>query len=235
MTDEFKGFSRLSQLFKSDPTIENYVALRRENPDEEIEVAIFGGLDPWIALKDKRRDELKLSGIKSSLLLNVMDADEAAISELSLQLLEKLIERKKLQKNGETHLVGRDAAISDALIDYLIKCMLDAMEWTGSLTIPRDLIVLIRERLGGPSSKYRVDAEIKMHRDSAKLIAARFLAAGKKPTFRLIGKALGVDASTVKRWFPDGDMMSEAEKYADLLPLVDELRELWKKRKPDGD
>ena len=46
-SDDSSGFSALSRAFKANPTLEYYVKLRRENPNEEIEVAISGSIE-WL-------------------------------------------------------------------------------------------------------------------------------------------------------------------------------------------
>ena len=153
---EQQGFSELSKAFKRDPTIENYVRLRRENPDEVIEIAVSSGLE-WLFSNEEL---LKSNGIPPLLVGGILDADHACISELSLLLLEKIIEKKGLSARGETHLVGRGNAISESLIDHLICMMLDSLEWTDDLRLDRDLIVLIRERLGGVSSKWEKEQDL---------------------------------------------------------------------------
>jgi hypothetical protein len=40
----------LSREFKNDPTIENWVKLRRAHPSKEIETAIVGGIDAVFAM-----------------------------------------------------------------------------------------------------------------------------------------------------------------------------------------
>jgi len=64
-------FNDVSKAFKRKPTLENYLALRRAHPDETIEVAVFGGIDPLFALED----ELEKYGIAAHpLMTGVMDA-----------------------------------------------------------------------------------------------------------------------------------------------------------------
>ena len=42
----------LSRQFKANPTIDNYLKLRNDNPGLEIEVAVTGGLD-WLLANDR--------------------------------------------------------------------------------------------------------------------------------------------------------------------------------------
>src|SRR5262245_13852451 len=137
------GFRALSRSYKSNPTIENYVTLRRKFPEETIEIAVTGGLD-WVY-----EHALKQFGISAELVVSVLDADQDAISELSLQLLERIIERRRVESSGKTHVVSRKLAIGDQLVNFLINMMLDSLDWNDHLCIPRDLIVLIRHQTGG--------------------------------------------------------------------------------------
>jgi hypothetical protein len=202
------GFNRFSKAYKENPSIEQYVKLRRENPDAEIEIGVMGGIDPLFAMEP----ELKKHGFDPHLVARVMGAAPDAQKELSLQLMERIIEARGRSRRGETAIVRRGLAVPDKLIDWLIEVVLDAMSWNDSLEIPRELIVLIRERLGGSNSVYRQRARTRAERNSAITTAARLIAMGEKPSLRLIGKLLGVEASTIQRWFPNGDFLKRAER-----------------------
>jgi hypothetical protein len=180
MADEFDSTSikDLSRAYKNAPTIENYLRLRREHSDVEIEVAIIGGIDPLFHMED----ELKRHGIPAPVVGGTMDADPAAISELCLILLEKIAEREKRKKEGETQLVARGLVIPDQLVDWLIAVMLDAQSWTGSLELSRDLIVLVRHRLTGEQPSYQKSFEANEMRTNAIAIAAQMIRKGETPS-----------------------------------------------------
>ena len=145
----------------------------------------------------------------------------------SLLLLEMIVERNNIEKSGETHVVSRKTAVSDSLINYLIAATLDGMSWNDELEISRELIVLIKHQLGALNSKVETELDTHKNKINATWIAAQILVAGKTPTYRMIGRAFGVQASTVMRWFPDGNFMSEAKK---LVPVVRDLLPGMKKR-----
>ncbi len=208
--DDENQIGSFSKSYKKDPTIELYVKLRRKSPAIEIEVAVIGGIEQLAYMQP----EIERYGLNSMLVAGVMDADPEAVSELSLQLLEKMIEAKTLLKNGETHIGRRGLAIPDRLIDWLIKCMLDAMSWSDDLYIPRDLIVLLRERLGGSNPQYEQATEANEMRQRAAVVGGQIMARGETPSFRQLGRILGVAASTVKRWFPEGDFLQQAEQMS---------------------
>ena len=86
-SNESGGFNTASKAYKANPTIENYVKLRREDPRADIEVGVIGGMDQLFSMAK----ELENQGFDPELLASAMDADAEAISELSLQIMEKMI------------------------------------------------------------------------------------------------------------------------------------------------
>ena len=193
------GYNKVSLEYKSFPSIETYVRLRREYPKEELEIATTAGLDFVFAYED----ELKSNGIEPKLFTKALDADLEAQAELALDVMVHLISRNETEKTGAPHLVSRKKAISDAFVNYLIGVALDALSWTDQLTITRELIVLIKHQLGALTSHYIDDLEIRNKKFRARWIAGLLIRKGERPSLRKIAKCLGVQASTVKRWFAD--------------------------------
>lgn len=216
---EQQGFSELSKAFKRNPTIENYVKLRRENPEEIIEIAISSGLE-WLFSNEKLLED---NGIPPMLVAGILDADHAYISKLSLLILNKIIEKKDLLAKGETHLVGRGNAISESLIDHLICMILDSLEWTDDLRLNRDLIVLIRERLGGVSSKWEKEQDLHEKQEAAKWIAYQMISKGETPSIRSIAKIMNVNPTTVMRWFPDSEFLEQVAELSKSLFLANKV------------
>src|SRR5262249_3838111 len=131
--DKPSGYDRLTKLFQRNPTIENYVALRRAHPGKIIGVTFSGGME-WLF---QNAEMLKRFEIDPELVAGAMDCDPRDISELSLLLMERLISREKALKSGRSQLVSRKKAISDRLVNYLITVVLDSMEWQGRLFFSR--------------------------------------------------------------------------------------------------
>jgi hypothetical protein len=204
------GFNKITLAFKRDPTIEHYLELRKEDPNAEIEVSIHGGVDQLFYVEA----ELARYGISADEFVSVFDANDDAISKFSLFFMEKIVDARRLAKAGETHLVRRGLAVPEKLIDWFITCSLDAMSYYDLLEMNRDLIVLIRERLGGPFPEYEVGSLIREKRQKAAIIAGCIKAQGKKPSLRQIASLLKVAPTTVMRWFSPGEFESEAERYA---------------------
>jgi hypothetical protein len=176
------------------------------------------------------RDELERYDIDPDLLGGVLDADPEAIGEVSLRLMERMIEARALERAGETHLVRRGRAVPDKLIDWIICCALDALSWNDELTIPRDLIVLIRERLGGPNPQYKQEGQVREGKNNAAIIAGQLKARGVTPTFKVIGDALKVAPSTVMRWFEPGEFERERDRWAALFDEEGNMRPLSRPR-----
>jgi hypothetical protein len=221
---ENDGFNKFTKAYKEAPSIESYVKLRRENPAAEIEVSVIGGMEQLFFMQH----ELQRYGIDPQLVAGVMDGDSTAIGEVSLQLMEKMIEARKLSKAGNTHLTRRGLAIPGKLIDWIITCALDALSWNDDLDIPRDLIVLIRERLGGSNPEYEQASQVHEHKVNAACIAGQLKVQGIVPTFRLLAGVFDVAPSTVKRWFEPGEFERETDIWARLFDGSGELKPFGK-------
>lgn len=211
----------LTKNYKQNPSLRNYVQLRRLHPDKIIEVGIVESPPTYMAAV------LDKFGIDSVLLNRIADADTGAISEVALQLMERLAEREHKKRQGETHLVSRGIAIPDQLVDWIITFALDAFSLNDDVRIPRDLIVLIRERLGG-SHQHLKALRTDQKRNEAIKLGARMMAMGQVPTFRSLGKALGVAPSTVKRWFPHGNFTSWVQVMSYLFDKQGKRKSLKK-------
>ena len=204
------GWTPETWAYKRNPTAACYLKLRRANPEAEIEVKTNGGVDQ---LYDHER-ELKKCGIEPRRFSSVLDADQETISFYALFFLEKLEEARQRKAQGETHLVRRGLAVPDKLIDWFIKCALDAMSYYGALEINRDLIVLIKERLGGQISEYEQITLTKEQKLWACWAAGAMKARGEEPSIREVARRLGLSPSTVSRWFAPGEFKAAAEKWA---------------------
>jgi hypothetical protein len=215
--DEEGNFNASSKAYKENPSIENYVRLRRLNPEDEIEVTVVE------ASLDAMLPELKKYGIDAPLFAGLFDGDPDSISEVSLLLMERLVERKELSKTGGTHLIRRGLAIPDKLVNYLIALMLDGLGWNDWLYIPGDLIVLVRERLGDCVHAYRKEAELYERPTEVIGAIAKLWNSGIPPTISLVAKELGYPTSTVMRWFGPGQLAKALTDLARCMPQSENL------------
>ena len=222
-------FSRLSKPFKANPTIQHYVQLRREHPKECIEVATSWALD-WVF---SNGDVLQRQGIDPQIMAGALDADPECICEVSLTLMERLIEREALEAAGESHVRSRGDAVGDSLVNYLIAMMLDALSWTDLLYIPRDLIVLIKYQIGADTAAEAKAQETRERRSNAAFAAAQIRAQGGKGSMRELAGLYKVSPSTVARWFPDNSFEQEVEQWTTAIEtgLLDEIREIARELK----
>jgi hypothetical protein len=195
-----------------DPSIEKYVALRRRFPRGDTAPNLSEGFNA-VAMKD----ELTRYGIDPYVVYGAVGGNDRDIDELSLQILEALIRRRKQERAGKTHLQSRKIAISDGLIAYLIMTMLESED----LYIPTSLVVLIGAQLcGSRPERYQHYTKLKK-RDDAALLGFLLEQRGEKPTVRRIAKSMDVEPSTVSRWFPGGDIRKEIDRWRRKLKAFD--------------
>jgi|GEM_PF-923747 len=218
-------FNDLSKAFKSNPTIENYVQLRRSNPEALIEIATSWSMD-WLFAN---ADILEQHGIDPQTVAGALDADPACISEVSLQLMERLIEREAMESAGETHVQSRGKAIGNSFVSYLIAMMLDALDWNDELHIPRDLMVLIKHQTGADRSSEDKAMETRNNRSNSTWIAAQLRYQGQPGSLRQVARILNLNPSTVARWFND-DSTFEDEVQQQLAVLRSDMMAEYRER-----
>jgi hypothetical protein len=132
-------FTQVAAAYHRNPTIENYVRVRRLFPEVEIQVAHFGGIEALFALESRFREQ----GINPDLVAAALDGDEPSIDALCLHLLECLITRGNLPRDGPGYIKKRRNAISDPTVNYLILEMLETLDWHDEqFRIPASLVVL---------------------------------------------------------------------------------------------
>ena len=195
--ERLAGFKQLVLRYEKEPTIANYLQIRRDFPETEIEVGYFGGgIDAPFELEEKFAGH----GIDPMLLLGASLADEPDIDALCLQVLELLVTRGKLPKEGPGFIEKRRKAISDATINYLIVEILEATQrYTRS--IPASLVVLIREQLCGsnPDLHQQYLAGVRF-RNAASIAEQHLQQTGERISVRKLAAAAGVSRGTASRW-----------------------------------
>jgi hypothetical protein len=198
-------FKQLVVAYRREPTIENYVRVRRECPDVEVQVARFGGLDMLFALEQRFREH----GIDPNLIAGTLDADEPSIDALSLRLMECLIARSKLPKDGPGHIAKRREAISDTLVNYLIAGMLEALDDNDAIVrIPRSLIVLIRQQLCGSNPDLHNEYVLREARQKAAIVAGHhFHQINETLSIRKLAELLSVSRNMASRWLKDKEFL----------------------------
>lgn len=196
----------------AEPTLENFVAFNKNHPGGNLSSSFFPGIDGLFAIDE----ELQRFEIPTDLLAGVLDGDEQEMSRLAFMLCERLADRRQLERDGASHVQRRRQGISDGLLDYLAIAMLETCA-TDQLPPPFPLFVLLRERLVGTNPHLRRQSFQKLRVRDAICAGALMLKRGETPSIRAIAKVLGLEASTVSRWFPAGDF---EKKCADFLELL---------------
>lgn len=199
--------------YKAAPNLENYVTLRRQHPDVEVVEPLTGDVETISNMHETIQDY----GIEPIRIVNCLDGNSEAVSELSLQLLEKIVEAQCLKKSGETQLSGRGLVVPDRVINWLIAYMLENLCINEPALMPRDLVTLIVEQLGGAKFSFETTARVNHQRSNAKWIGGQLLARGKVVSIRKIAKIMEVEPSTVLRWFPNDSFDDEIEKMSRLF------------------
>jgi hypothetical protein len=79
------------------------------------------------------------------------------------------------------------------------------------------LVMLLRERLVGPNPAYHKAYEKREDRKAAIYIGAQLLVLSENCSIRRIAEIMGVEPSTVSRWFPNDELRLEAERVLSYL------------------
>ena len=119
------SFMKAVVAYRREPSIEHYLRVRREFPEVEIQVALFGEL----AIVSDLKDLFEEQGIELHLIAEAMDGTGPSIDALSLRLMQLLTEREKLPKSGPGHIEKRRGAVTDTMMNYLIAVMLESCDW----------------------------------------------------------------------------------------------------------
>ena len=195
----FSCLMQLEERFDEDPSIENYVALRRFAPRFDTEIHRFAGVDPLQALGQG----LEQAGLDRQLVCGALGGNDRDIDELCLQLMERLIERKRLEADGATHLQGRGNGISDALVGHLIVAMMEVLQQDGLEPRP-SFVLLVREQLGGANTEIYKSHTKWSSRNRAVFLGMQIKRRGEQPTIRKIAEIMGVQPShgepLVSKW-----------------------------------
>ena len=143
------SFQKLFAEYQRSSSITTYLKIRRAFPEVEIYVRRF--LTHTMVFEEAFEDDLKRLRIDKYLIRRLnYGPDEPALDALCLRLLELLVERDALPKNGPNHIDQRRTAISDAFLNYVITIILELFERPDDVRyIPSSLVLLMRRLLCG--------------------------------------------------------------------------------------
>jgi hypothetical protein len=220
--DRFALFTKLVVEYRRDGSIENYLRVRREFPEVEIQVGRFAGMDPVFALEE----EFKRQGVDPHLVAAALDSDEPSIDALSLRLLELLVARDKLPKDGPGHIEARRNAISDATVNFLVTTMLEGYDWHDDETfrVPASLVVLVRHLLCGSKPDLYAAYRSKEQRKNTAFLLGQMLKPGEKLSVgKLVKMVPGISRAMAARWLASEDFGSWIQLGANTLLPGSEL------------
>lgn len=210
-----KRLDDLMETYEQRPTPSEYIKLRRAAGFTVIDSHRFFSLDVMLPLDG----ELKKYKIDPHVVAKVLDGNDLMVDELCMQIMESIEARKVLENDGRKHVQSRKEAIPDSLVDFLIVFALEACEQHG-LVAPPSLVILVRERLGGANPARYEGYLVSQRRHGAILLAIEDIKNGGKVSIRKVAKIMGVQPSTVKRWFPSSSLEDEAKLFFELIEQI---------------
>jgi len=199
-------FRALLDAYECEPTLANYLRFRRAFRGADTEIGWLRDFEPASI-----ETELRQFGIDPWLVSDALEGAADKIDELALQLMEQLVERERLEKNGKSHLQSRKLVISDGLIDFLAVAALQASAASDE-GIPPSLVVLIGDRLAG-STPDRHKEFLREQRKKEAIARAAINLPKEKVSIRRVAAMMDVEPSTVSRWFPDSDLAHQVEVF----------------------
>lgn len=221
---------------KVDYSIKEYVRQRRAHPSQPRPIQTFpDGL--WLLVNKPTLDKFK---IPFAILNDALEAKFDAVAEVSLRLLELLVERQRMEDKGEKYVVKDGKAVSDNFVNMIIGQLLTAQKNSPLRSMPEELIVLIEHQLALNRTAIEKKTWSKLKRVMTPMIAADMVAHGETPSRRKLAERLEVDHKTIERWFPRDSLQTAMKVYLkaqemDLVkaPLDEALIAL--RLAPDGD
>lgn len=196
------SFKKTVVDYRRSPTLENYLRVRRDFPEVEIQIGKFGGLDAVLTLEDDFRKQ----GIDPDLVAACLDSDEPSIDALCLRLIEKLVEREHISGDTPGHIEKRRAAISDTLVKYLIVIILESFDWNEvEVRIPASLVVLIRHQLTGTNPDLHASSLARGQKHQLAIAVAQMLKPGNKLTINKLASMAKIPRIRAARLLKDED------------------------------
>ena len=193
-------FKQVVVEFRRNQTIQNYLRVRRQFPEVEIQIGAFAGIDPLVMLEN----EFRKQGVDPELVAGSLDADEPSIDALCLRLMERMVEREKISKDEPGHMQKRRAAITDTMVNYLIVTILESLDWNEQeVRIPASLVMLIRHQLTGTKPDLHTVYLAKERLQNIAISVALNLQPNEKLSINKLASLAGIPRSTAARWLKD--------------------------------
>ena len=206
--ERLAAFKQIIADYRRKPTIDAYLRVRQQFPEVEIQIGVLAGIDPLFVLKE----EFEKQGVDRELVAGCLDADEPSIDDLCLQLIEKIVAREKISKDEPGHIQKRRAAISDAMVNYLIVTILEACDWNDvEVRVPASLVVLIRHQLTGTEPDLHTAYLAKERLHNTAIWAAQSLKPNEKLSINKLASKFNIPRSRAARLLKDKEFQQWLE------------------------
>lgn len=206
--------------YRREPTLENYLRVRQKFPEVEIQIALFGGIDPLFELEP----EFQKQDIDPQLIAASLDGDEPSIDALCLRLMECLVAREKISNRERGHIQKRRAAISDAMVNYLIVTILESFDWNEmEFRIPASLVILIRHQITGSNPDLHTTYLARQRLHNVAIFVAQNLKPDETLSINKLASFAGVTRSTAARWLKNKEFkgwLESARKWDTLKAIM---------------
>lgn len=203
----------INRLFQADPSLENYLELRRISPFVDVvDITRFGTIDALLGLDE----ELRGLDVNPTLFGKALDGDETAIDELALEIIDAICKRTELIQAGGWHVQSINGGIKDGLITYLLSALIEICT-NHQLPPPRSLAFLLRMHLCGNSPGRFESTKYTGQKVRAASIACSLKEKNRDVSLRKIAKIMEVEPSTVSRRFEPGE-------FEELIETLQEVR-----------
>ncbi len=147
-----------------------------------------------------------------------------AVEELARFLIDKLAERKQLEKKRGAGVVRTDGAVPDSVISAFILAMLDLCA-RRRCPPPQALIDLVSDALNASGQPAR-----QPRRPEAKSAAVKYVMMNPKAGIREVARTVGVHPSVAKRWMDDEKFQRDVETNRLLQDFIDDMARNRSKR-----
>ncbi len=175
----------------NDFKLEEYIEFKRLYPEFDIAHGPFKNMEELFDVSD----ELIEFGLDPLMLASVLDGDENVIDAFCVELLSKLNDRRKLEKEDISHIQSRRQAIPDSLLHFLIILIIESCQFH-QVNLTHSLAILIIEMFGGANIERRRRVKLKLRKKEI----AETIASLPEISNRELQKATGIDFTTISRW-----------------------------------
>ena len=193
---------------RQNPTIVNYLFLRRQFPEVQVESPLFEEADEFRGYAEIYNKH----GIDPLLAIMAIDGDESSIDGLCLHVMDCLVRRDKILVGEPGYIQKRREMISDSEVNYLIALIFDAFN-DRKIRMPASFIVLLRHQLSVSAPDIRKEFLSKRKRQNAVQVIAQLLQPNESLSVRKLSFLAGIPRSTAARWLANNEFKAALKAW----------------------